>query len=240
MVLVLAVLSVCAAAACSDGTDRDATPDATPERPGSAAPPPADPPPADPPPVSTRPRIVFLGDSLTAGYGLTPEEAYPALIEARLRDAGYDYEVINAGVSGDTSAGGRRRLDWSLRGDVDVLVIALGGNDGLRGLPPEALKENLQAMIDTARARDIDVVLAGMEAPPNFGPTYTDDFREVYRQLAEQPGITLLPFLLEGVAGDASLNQQDGIHPNAAGQRRLAEAVWTTLRPLIDQRQEGS
>jgi acyl-CoA thioesterase I len=195
---------------------------------------------AAPAPAGSAPRIVFLGDSLTAGYGLGEDQAYPSLVQARLRQAGYDYDVINAGVSGDTSAGGLRRLDWSLRGNVAVLVIALGGNDGLRGLPPSALKKNLQAMIDEARSRDIDVVLAGMEAPPNFGPTYTTEFRAAYRDLATQPGVTFLPFLLEGVAGDRSLNQSDGIHPNVAGQQRVADTVWATLRPLIDRRRGDS
>jgi len=180
------------------------------------------------------PRIVFLGDSLTAGYGLTPDQAFPALIGQRLREAGHVFEIVNAGVSGDTSAGGLRRLEWSLDGDVKVLVVALGGNDGLRGLPPSQLRDNLARIIETAQARQIAVVLLGMEAPPNFGETYTREFRAVYRELAERYGVPLVPFFLEGVAGVPSLNQADGIHPNAEGQRRIAETVWQALRPVIE------
>lgn len=181
-----------------------------------------------------RPRIVFLGDSLTAGHGLTPADAFPALIEQRLRESGHAYEVVNAGVSGDTSAGGLRRLEWSLDGNVQVLVVALGGNDGLRGLPPGQLRENLARIVETAQARRIDVILAGMEAPPNFGGTYTQQFRDVYREVAERYGVPLIPFFLEGVAGVPSLNQSDGIHPNREGQRRIADTIWQTLRPVIE------
>lgn len=221
------VLSLLAALASACGRDRDAAeapeiPPAPATRPRSA------------PEVREGPSVVFLGDSLTAGYGLSPDEAYPALIEERLRKAGYPHHVVNAGVSGDTSAAALRRLERALRGDVDVLVIALGGNDGLRGLPPSELERNLQQMIDTARGRGIDVLLAGMEAPPNFGPGYTREFREVYTRLAEQDGVQLLPFLLDGVAGDAALNQDDGIHPNAEGQRRVAALIWPRLEPLLD------
>src|SRR5262245_5911864 len=162
-----------------------------------------------------RPRIVVLGDSLTAGLGLSPEEAYPSILQSRLDAEGLNYEVVNAGVSGDTSAGGLRRLDWSLSGtsgDVRVLILALGANDGLRGLPVSELRSNLDAMIKQAKARNIDVVLAGMEAPPNFGKQYTDDFREVYKSLAIEHQVALVPFLLEGVAGIDTMNQRDGIH----------------------------
>jgi acyl-CoA thioesterase-1 len=174
---------------------------------------------------AARPRVVFLGDSLTAGYGLDAEEAYPSLIQQRLREAGLDAEVVNAGVSGDTSAGGLRRVDWSLDGNVRVLVLALGGNDALRGLSTDELRRNLAAIIERARQRGVTVVLAGMEAPPNLGRAYVSAFRQVYRDLAAQYRVALIPFLLEGVAGRPSLNQADLIHPNAAGARKMADLV---------------
>jgi len=179
------------------------------------------------------PRVVFLGDSLTAGYGLETEEAYPALLQARMQAEGYDYEVVNAGVSGDTSAGGLRRLDWALAGDVRVIVVALGGNDGLRGLPVEALKKNMQDIITGSHARGIDVLIAGMEAPPNFGPVYTAAFRQVYLDLAEEHQVVLVPFLLEGVAGIPDLNIRDGIHPNTQGERIVEATVWQALAPML-------
>lgn len=174
-----------------------------------------------------------LGDSLTAGLGVAPEEAYPAQLAARLRAAGLDYDVVNAGVSGDTSAGGLRRLDWSMTGDVQVLVVALGANDGLRGLPPTEVRANLARIIEAARARQVRVVLAGMEAPPNFGAAYTQDFRDVYRELARTYEVTLIPFFLDGVAGVPALNQADGIHPNAEGQRIVASTIWRAVAPLV-------
>jgi acyl-CoA thioesterase-1 len=179
------------------------------------------------------PRIVFLGDSLTAGYGLSKEESVPSLIQQRLRDAGYPHEVVNAGVSGDTSAGGLSRLEWSLAGDVRILVIELGANDGLRGLPVAGLKQNLREIITRARARGITVVLTGMEAPPNFGAAYTSEFRAVYRQLAREHDVTFVPFYLEGVAGIDRLNIADGIHPNAEGSRIIEKAIWSVLEPLL-------
>lgn len=180
-----------------------------------------------------RPRIVFLGDSITAGLGLSPEQAYPTLIQQKLDAESLAYRVVNAGVSGDTSAGGLSRLDWALEGDVKLMVVALGGNDGLRGLPPEELRKNLSAIIERARARHIAVLLAGMEAPPNFGQTYTVSFRQVYVELARQYGVPLIPFLLQGVAGIEGLNQRDGIHPTAEGARAVADNVWTALRPTL-------
>jgi acyl-CoA thioesterase I len=186
------------------------------------------------PVAATRPRIVFLGDSLTAGYGLAKEESVPALVQARLRAAGYPYDVVNAGVSGDTSAGGLSRLDWSLEGDVKVLVIELGANDGLRGLPVASLKRNLTDVITRAQARGIKVVLTGMEAPPNFGEAYTTEFRQVYRDLAKAHDVTFLPFYLEGVAGIPNLNIADGIHPNAEGSRLIERAIWRALEPLLE------
>ena len=178
------------------------------------------------PSQAARPRVVFLGDSLTAGYGLAPSQAYPSLVQQRLRDAGLTSEVVNAGVSGDTSAGGLRRVDWALDGDVTVLVVALGGNDALRGLSTDELRRNLAAIIERARRRSVTVILAGMEAPPNLGKAYTSAFRQVYRNLAAEYRIALIPFLLDGVAGRPWLNQADLIHPNAEGARTIAALVW--------------
>jgi acyl-CoA thioesterase-1 len=186
------------------------------------------------PQTDDRPRVVVLGDSLTAGLGLPREDAYPSLLQRRLDEAGLPLQVVNAGVSGDTSAGGLRRLDWALEGDVRVLVLALGANDGLRGLPPAELQRNLTAIVERARARGADVVLAGMEAPPNFGAAYTAAFRRVYRELAARYRLALVPFLLDGVAGVERLNQRDGLHPTAAGARRIADNVWPVLRPVIE------
>jgi acyl-CoA thioesterase-1 len=182
---------------------------------------------------------VILGDSLTAGLGLPSEASYPALVQERLNSQGMNYEVVNAGVSGDTSAGGLSRLDWALQGDVRILVVALGGNDGLRGLPADALKRNLAEIIERARARHIRVILAGMEAPPNYGRDYFVSFHKVYPALAEQYHVPLVPFLLQGVGGIADLNQADGIHPNAAGARILAENVWAVLKPVAQEEAEG-
>jgi acyl-CoA thioesterase-1 len=185
-------------------------------------------------PKPDRPRVVCLGDSLTAGYGLSSTaEAYPALLEERLEKAGYDFDVINAGVSGDTSAGGLRRLDWSLQGDVRVLIVGLGANDGLRGLPPSELRANLAKIVEAARARHVRVLLLGMEAPPNFGPVYTREFRAAYREVAEDEDVPLIPFFLEGVAGVGRLNQADGIHPTAEGQRRIADLIWSDLQSIV-------
>ncbi len=181
-----------------------------------------------------RPRVVILGDSLTAGLGLAAEDAYPARLQARVDAAGWPLEVVPMGVSGDTTAGGLRRLDWALEGDdVRVLVVALGGNDALRGLPVEQMRDNLERIVDRALGRGIRVVLAGMEAPPNFGASYTSNFREVFRALAESRDVTFVPFLLEGVAGVPALNQADGIHPNEAGAARVAEHLWPSLAPLL-------
>ena len=180
------------------------------------------------------PRIVLLGDSLTAGYGLPLKQAYPTLLKERLDDAGLNYTIVNAGNSGDTSAGGLSRLDWALDGDVRVLIVALGGNDGLRGLPPEELTRNLSAIIERAQAHGIAVILAGMEAPPNFGRAYTSAFHQVYPTLARKYHIALIPFLLEGVAGSEALNQPDGIHPTATGARMVADNVWAVLKPIVE------
>ena len=180
--------------------------------------------------------MVFLGDSLTAGLGIPQSQAFPALIEETLRSEGLEADVVNAGISGDTAAGGRRRLDWALDGDVRVLVLALGANDGLRGNPVGAMKSDLQAIIRAAKARGITVLLLGMEAPPNFGPEYTAEFRQAYRDLAREEAVAFVPFFLDGVAGVPALNQGDGLHPNAEGARRIAGTVWEALEPLVEAR----
>ncbi len=222
--LSLTLAALCVAVACSPQHD-EATVDRHEAQPRAAE-------------VRDRsPKIVVLGDSLTAGLGIPKEEAYPAIVEQRLKDRGLDYQVVNAGVSGDTSAGGLSRLDWALDGDVRVLIVALGGNDGLRGLPPEELKQNLAQIIERAQARGITVILAGMEAPPNFGRDYTKQFHDVYPQLARRYHVALVPFLLSEVAGVERLNQRDGIHPTAAGARIVADNVWNVLEPVLIQRE---
>jgi len=199
--------------------------------PGAAAPAPV--------PVPHRPRIVALGDSLTAGLGLPIAAAYPSLLERRLEAAGLDFEVVNAGVSGDTSAGGLERLDWALQGDVRVLILALGGNDALRGLTPAQLQSNLAQAITRAQARGISVILAGMEAPPNYGRDYAVAFHKVYPALAAQYHVALVPFLLQSVAGNEALNQRDGIHPTVAGARIVADNVWAVLKPIAEARRDA-
>lgn len=184
-------------------------------------------------PVSIRSRIVALGDSLTAGLGLPPTQAYPAVLQQYIDAERLNYEVVNAGVSGDTSAGGLSRLDWSLDGNVSVLILALGANDGLRGLPVEGLRRNLAAIVEQAQSRRIRVVLAGMEAPPNFGSTYTVSFRNTFTDLSKRYKLPLVPFLLQGVAGVTRLNQRDGIHPTAEGARLVAANVWAVLGPML-------
>ena len=179
--------------------------------------------------------IVALGDSLTAGFGVTAEESYPALLQARLTREGFHYRVVNAGVSGDTTAGGRRRLDWILRAHPAVVIVALGANDGLRGLPVAALRDNLTAIVMRLQAAGARVLLAGMRLPPNYGAAYTREFAEAFAIVARRTSVPLVPFLLEGVAGVTALNQPDGIHPNAAGQRVVAETVWRSLRPLLQE-----
>jgi len=177
--------------------------------------------------------IVALGDSLTAGFGVAAEEAWPALIETRLRREGYPYRVVNAGASGDTTAGGLRRVDWVLRNRPEVAVVALGANDGLRGLGTDAMRANLLAIVERLRAAGARVLVAGMEVPPNYGAVYARAFRSVFPEVARQTGSALMPFLLDGVAADPRLNQADGIHPNAAGHRAIAERVWPHLVALL-------
>ena len=189
------------------------------------------------PPAAER-VLVVLGDSLSAGFGVDPGEAWPARIQEKIREAGLPWKLVNAGVSGDTSAGGLRRLDWILRRPVDALLIELGGNDGLRGLPLEATRTNLQAVIERTRAKhpEVRIVLAGMKMPENFGETYTRSFESLYRDLADKHRIVLVPFLLDGVGGRPEFNLPDQIHPNAEGHRRVATNVWKVLQPLLQPR----
>jgi acyl-CoA thioesterase-1 len=220
--LVLVVVAALTAAACSP-SDRPAAPAAKESKaPATAL------------TADARPRIVFLGDSLTAGYGLDLEQAVPALVQTQLDAEGYRYDVVNAGVSGDTSAGGLRRLDWSLDGNVRILVIELGANDGLRGLPVTDTKQNLKTIIGKARERRIDVLLTGMEAPPNYGPAYTSDFRRVFRDLAGEEHVAFMTFYLYEVAGIPNLNIADGMHPNPAGSRIIEANLWRVLKPMLD------
>jgi acyl-CoA thioesterase-1 len=181
-----------------------------------------------------RPKIVVLGDSLTAGLGLSATDAFPALLQRKIDDARLPFEVVNAGVSGDTSAGGLRRLDWSIQAGARVLIVALGANDGLRGLPVAEMKRNLAQIIETAQSKRLVVVLAGMEAPPNYGTEYSVSFRQAYRDLAKQYNVRFVPFLLDNVAGQPSLNQADGIHPNLRGAAIVADTVWAALKQELD------
>jgi acyl-CoA thioesterase-1 len=181
------------------------------------------------------PRIVFFGTSLTAGLGVDPDEAYPALIQQKLDSLGLAVSVVNAGVSGETSAAGLRRIDWILREPVAVLVLELGANDALRGLELKAAKENVQDIINRTRAKypDVKIVVAGMRAPPNLGRRYTEEFRRMFVDLARENRATLIPFLLESVGGVPELNQPDGIHPNVEGHKIVATNVWKVLEPVV-------
>lgn len=177
--------------------------------------------------------LAFLGDSLTAGYGVETMEAYPALIDAKLKAKGMDWKVINAGVSGDTTAGGLRRLDWVFRQKVDVLFLCLGANDGMRGVPVVEAERNLRAIVDRAKARGAVVVLAGIQIPENYGADYRRQFGAIFPRLAKTQRLAYLPFLLEGVAMRPELNQADRIHPNAEGHKVMAETVWKVLEPVL-------
>jgi acyl-CoA thioesterase-1 len=181
--------------------------------------------------------IVFLGDSLTAGLGVQSSEAFPALVAEKVRASNLPFEVENAGLSGDTSAGGLRRIDWLLQRPIDILVIELGANDGLRGLDLKSMKANLQSIIEKTKAKNpaAKIVLAGMQVPPNLGPEYASGFQRVFAELARENNATLIPFLLEGVGGHRELNQDDLIHPNPAGHRIIAEVVWRALEPILRQ-----
>jgi acyl-CoA thioesterase-1 len=180
------------------------------------------------------PKIVAFGDSLTAGLGLTASESYPSLLQKMLEADGYRYEVVNAGVSGDTSAGGLRRIDWALEGDVRFVILELGANDFLRGQPVSQMKKNLGQIIERAKARGAQVLLAGMYAPTNTGADYQREIHEAFQSLAREHQVTLIPFFLDRVAGVDTLNQADGIHPNAEGTKIVAETVYQALRPMLE------
>ena len=204
----------------------------------SAEPPVTPSPPSSPPSPATERVLVVLGDSLSAGFGVDPAEAWPARIQEWIRGARLPWKLVNAGVSGDTTAGGLRRLDWVLRRPVDALLIELGGNDGLRGLPLEATRTNLQAVIERTRAKypEARIVIAGMKMPDNLGEAYTRQFEGLFRDLAEKHRLVLIPFLLDGVGGRPELNLPDQIHPNAEGHRRVATNVWNVLQPVLQPR----
>lgn len=184
--------------------------------------------------------ILFLGNSLSAGYGLDPELAFPALIQLKIDSLKWNFQVINAGLSGETSSGGLRRVDWLLQRRVDILVLELGGNDGLRGITLDLTKQNLQAILDRVKARypAVKIVIAGMQVPPNLGQEYTTQFRALYAELAKKNRALFIPFLLEGVGGVPHLNLPDGIHPTAEGHRLVAENVWKILMPLLKSMRE--
>lgn len=185
--------------------------------------------------VHSQKSILFFGNSLTAGYGLSPDEAFPAITLELLRKKGKEVKIVNGGLSGETSAGGLTRIDWILRQPVDIFVLELGANDGLRGLPLDQTRFNLQAIIDRVRAKNpqVKIVIAGMMVPPNMGPEYSSKFQQLFKELAQKNHAVLIPFLLEGVAGHAHLNLPDGIHPNAAGHRIVAQTVIKYLEPLL-------
>ena len=174
-----------------------------------------------------------FGNSLTAGLGVSPDQSYPAQLQRRLREAGYDHEVINAGVSGDTTTGGLRRLDWVLKSRPSIVILELGANDGLRGQPLSLMASNLAKIIDGLQQAGVEVVLAGMQIPPNYGLDYTTGFASLFEQLARDHSATLIPFFLEGVAARKELNQADGIHPTAEGYRIVAETVFNVIDPLL-------
>ncbi|MVM35861.1 arylesterase [Spirosoma sp. HMF4905] len=179
--------------------------------------------------------VLFYGNSLTAGYGVEPSQAFPALVGQKIDSAGLNYTVVNAGLSGETTAGGKSRISWVVRQPVAVFVLELGGNDGLRGLPLTATRQNLQAIIDTVRQKSpqATIVLAGMQIPPNMGTSYTKEFRGLFKELADKNKLILIPFLLEGVGGIPKLNQPDGIHPTPAGHKIVANTVWEVLKPVL-------
>lgn len=179
--------------------------------------------------------ILIFGDSITAGYGVEPDQAFPAHIQHKVDSLGLSYEVLNGGLSGETSAGGLRRISWVLQRDVDIMILELGGNDGLRGIDLSSTKDNLQQIVDKALEKypDMEIIIAGMQVPPNLGIEYTKEFREIFPALAEKNELVLIPFILEKVGGIAELNQPDQIHPNAKGHKLVAETVWETLYPIL-------
>lgn len=227
--LLLAFL-ICAAA-CGDNSQPNVS--SAPEKTSA-------PPVAPQTPDKSLPKIVAFGDSLTAGLGLKAAESYPAILQQKLDADGYRYEVVNAGVSGDTSAGGLRRLDWALEGNVRFLILELGANDILRGQPVEQMKKNLGQIIERAKARGVEVLLAGMYAPTNAGADYQREIRDAFESLAREHQVTLIPFLLDKVGGVESLNQADGIHPNAEGTKIVAGTVYQSLRPLLEKQKQAN
>lgn len=186
-------------------------------------------------PVDSLKTILFFGNSLTAGYGLDPVEAFPALIQLKIDSLKLPYKVINGGLSGETTSGGKTRIDWLLRQKIDVFILELGANDGLRGIPVKETKQNLQAIIDQVKSKypDVKLVLAGMHVPPNMGAAYAKEFHAIYSDIAKKNEMTLIPFLLEGVGGNPELNQGDGIHPTADGHKIVADEVWKYLQPIL-------
>src|SRR5580693_286824 len=215
---IILMTSACHSNPASSSTDSTHTPAASP---GAAS------------PADNRKTIIFFGNSLTAGYGLDPDQAFPTLIGHRLDSLHLPYKVINAGISGETTAGGRSRLKWTLRQPADIFVLELGGNDGLRGIPVNSTSDNLQSIIDTVRHRypACKIILAGMRVPPSMGSTYSTEFYNIFADLAKKNNTSLIPFLLDGVGGDPSLNQADGIHPNTNGEKIVTETVWKALQP---------
>lgn len=187
-------------------------------------------------------RILFFGDSITAGHGVNKDKAYPALIQQKIDSLDWNFKVVNAGLSGETSAGGLRRVDWMLRQPVSVFVLELGGNDGLRGLDLENTRKNLQKIIDKVRKKypDAKIIVAGMQVPPNLGPEYTKKFKGMYPELAKKNDAELIPFLLEKVGGNPEYNQSDDIHPNAKGHQIVAQTVWDTLMPILDKMRKNT
>ncbi len=223
ILFLLPALTACGPGESSDSPDTAAVP---------VAPRPA-PAPVQPSSTHAQPVVVFLGDSLTAGYGLEESQAYPVLVKANLEKSGHPVRVVNAGVSGDTTAGGLARLDWLLSQKPDVVVVGLGGNDGLRGLPLEAVEKNLREIVGRAQKAGARVLLLGMQMPPNYGPEYTQGFAAMYPRIAKEMNVPLVPFLLEGVGGIARLNQADGIHPTAEGQVKVASTVTPYLEEML-------
>lgn len=184
---------------------------------------------------TTTKRILFFGDSITAGYGVGEENAFPAFIQQKIDSVGWNFKAVNAGSSGETSAGGLSRIDWMLRQPVSVFVLELGGNDGLRGIDLDATKKNLQQIISKVESQypDASIVITGMQVPPNLGPEYTEKFKEMYPELANQNDAELIPYFLDDLGGDSELMQSDGIHPTEAGHKLLAEKTWEVLKPIL-------
>ncbi len=194
----------------------------------------------DEPGRDLRKRILFFGDSITAGYGLDPEQAFPAIIQEKLDDLGWPFEAVNAGLSGETTAGGLRRIDWMLKQPVDVFVLELGGNDGLRGIQVGGTRHNLLEIVAKVKTAnpEVSVIVAGMRMPPNLGPMFAEQFAAVFPDVADKTGAALIPFIGEGVVGHFNLVQMDGIHPTASGHKVIAETIWEHLEPILREKME--